>query len=279
MCTNNLSLDHNYSLCSESLLTDMTTCPTCGVWVSRVRLDHHIERQHTRNYTNRQFQCKQCGKPSQSREAIEIHISKYHKGFSPLNNINDTNKISIKREKISSFPFCQSKSMERRRKCEKCGLKLSTKQSLEWHHRRVHTKTSLFCPKCLSYYPKGHLKRKHPEISHDTSLYKCGLCDKQFLNQLDNLNHQEKHHSCNICNTIFSTKKGIEAHMKENHKEIKKIVVVRESDIPEDNSIGGNETVEKRELYPNHLCGKCGSFYKTLKLHKQVCLGYCGTRL
>lgn len=265
MCTNNPSSDHNYSLCSESLLADMTTCPTCGVWVSRVRLDHHIERQHTQKYTIRQFQCKQCGKPSQSREALEIHISKYHKGYSPLNNINKSNKVSSKIGKISSFAFCQSKGVLTRRKCETCGMIICTKQRLEWHHRRAHTKTILFCPKCQSYYSKGHL-----EIKHDTSLYKCGLCDKQFLNQLDILNHLGKHQACTICDNIFSSKKGIEAHMKENHKEIKRIVV----DKPEENGKDGDANVQERELYPNHLCGRCGSYYKKLKLHKRVCLGY-----
>lgn len=264
--------DHSYTLKLGSLTAGMTTCPTCGVWVSKTRLGQHTQRQHTSKYNGRNYQCNQCGKLSQCKEALSVHISKYHKTLPASQSIwmkrkkeclmmsEVRNEVPSRIAKSVSVPCSKYKS-------EIKGLKCHDRD----HDQRANSKASVFCPKCQYYFPLSHLRRKHPEICQET-LHKCQLCDKQFLSQVENVKHLETEHACPICKTIFSSRKGIEAHVREMHKEC--VLAGRQTNNikrPEHLTESSDDDLAEAELYLDTLCGKCGSHYKKLRLHKQVC--------
>jgi len=264
--------DHSYTVNLSSLTAGMTTCPTCGVWVSKVRLGQHTQRQHTLKHTGRNYQCIQCGKLSKCKEALLVHISKYHRTL-PL-------KQSIwltKNEKQECVKMCEVRNSVSRRIAKSvsvpCSKDKRDNKELKCNDRRPHPKASVFCPKCQYYFPLNHLRMKHPEICQAT-LHKCQLCDKQFLSQAENVKHLETEHSCPICKTIFSSRKGIEAHVREMHKDIECILAGRRTHNikrPEHLTESSDDDLSEAELYLDTLCGKCGSQYKKLRLHKQVC--------
>ena len=249
-----------------------------------------MERQHKHKYKRRQFQCRQCGKLSQSQEALMMHIFKYHldlcsnqKGLTTENmkncstiNMVENNTKSTTTDALSPPHFSEVEEMDvmKRVKCKQCGMFLNNYSKLEWHRRRVHSQTSVFCPKCKCYFPPNHLNKNHPELRKQ-SFHKCRLCDRQFLKESDNLKHLEQEHSCRICNTIFSSSRGIEAHMKDIHKE-SHLKISKMLENPS-KTAKGEDKLGSRLLVSNTLCGKCGSYYERLRLHKQVCAGVNST--
>jgi hypothetical protein len=278
--------DHTYTMSSATLTAGMTTCSTCGIWVSMARLEQHIKRQHKHKYNKRQFQCRQCGKLSKCQKALMIHISKYHqdlcsnqKGFitETIKNCSYINKLENKEQSINTDKISPPHSPEdgemnvkKMVKCRQCGILLNNYSNLKWHLKRVHSQLSVFCPKCKCYFPTNHLNKNHPEL-REHRFYMCRLCDRQFLKESDNLKHLEREHTCRICNTIFSSGRGIEARMKDIHKEchLKTNKMLEISSKP----AKGDDKLESRLSVSSTLCGKCGSYYERLRLHKQVCAG------
>ena len=193
--TASISSDHTYSMSSSTLTAGLTTCSTCGIWVSRVRQEQHMERQHRHKYNRRQFQCRQCGKLSRCQEALLMHFSKYHqdlcsvqKGLTTENmkNCSNSHKIKIAEESTTTDQFTPPHFQDEEEmnvmnmvKCKQCGILLDNDSNLAWHFIRVHSQASVFCPKCKCYCPPNHLKKNHTELrEQNVIVHKCRLCDK-----------------------------------------------------------------------------------------------------
>ena len=224
------------------------------------------------------------------------HIVKYHEDCEKSHPVQ--NPEMWINNSIISMVDCEEKYIERgncssslnlkneerkikmKVKCDKCGLYLDNQSKLEWHVKKVHCRTSFYCPKCKAYFPTDHLTKMHPELL-DKCFYQCKFCDKQFMKESDNLLHLGLEHSCNICKRIVSSRRGIEAHMKEIHNESFTFPQSKRRKLPEvpeairDAKTDTDKSAPKLSCVAicDKLCGKCGSSYVKLKVHKQLCSG------
>jgi len=244
--------------------------------VSMAREEEHMETQHKHKYSSRRFQCTLCGKISKSEAALLKHIVTYHKNVTVEHSLQVSDNIFD----TEGFTKADDKSLHRvesikeidentgtKAKCDKCGKTLSCKSNLEWHRIRVHTKLSIFCPKCKRYFVPDHIKECHPEL-FENYFYKCKFCDKQFIKYSELVQHVEQGHSCGLCKIIFISAHKMEVHMREVHRITKHTNTFMLQE-PETNfNLGQPRLPEK-----NKICGKCGSSYIKLKHHKKTCPG------
>ena len=144
---------------------------------------------------------------SRCQEALVMHISKYHQDSCTnkegpttenIRNCFNVNKIENNKKSSTTDEFSpphspegEEKNVMKKVKCKQCGILLNNYSKLEWHLRRVHSQTSVFCPKCKRYFPPNHLNKNHPDLK-EQRFYKCRLCDRQFLDKSDNLKYFDR---------------------------------------------------------------------------------------
>merc|ERR1719193_3035850 len=95
------------------------------------------------------------------------------------NNCNADTKIIPSRKKIKIFA------------CDKCKKTFKRSNVLKYH-LQTHTGEKPFkCPKCKKTYGQNfelnrHIKKIHKKIY---KLHECNICDKNFVNKCDLLDH------------------------------------------------------------------------------------------
>ncbi|XP_041985858.1 zinc finger protein 26-like [Aricia agestis] len=187
-------------------------CKYCGLTYDKYRsLTVHIKRKHSKvkKPENQWFSCPFCPKVYTKRETYARHVQRHH----TINESNNQDLLlnAIVDENTGEFT------------CTECRLVFSTLNSLKLHMRRKHNAFKenfrLKCKICgLSYDKKESLKR-HIRRKHDQGAY-CEVCNKQFVNREQYLNHSHERpmvNQCHLCNFIFASQGGLAKHLRCTH--------------------------------------------------------------
>lgn len=125
-----------------------------------------------------------------------------------------------------SFPLLQqleihriNHTRERNHPCDLCDKSFFTKYDLA-KHILTHTKQKDFqCIVCGKSFSRSTLLYRHEKIHADLDIerYKCGDCDREYLNIADYEKHVLTHaknrpFACRFCEKSFAFKQGLERH-------------------------------------------------------------------
>ena len=136
-----------------------------------------------------------------------------------------------------------------------------------WQERR---RNRFECPICgLGRKTRGQIEQHmstHDKQEED-SQFNCKDCQFQTMNRDQLYQHMDMIHKkfeCNLCNTLFKTRKGLNIHSKEIHN--KKFKLCR--NFPSKNCEYDSECTFQHIILNQgeHICFKCGDVYKSKTL-------------
>ena len=152
-------------------------------------------------FTDRPFECEECGKRFFACSAVKEHINAVHKKVKPFE---------------CTVPGCDYRAVNKGR--------------LNFHIKVVHTAIRSYkCEKCdktftTSYYLKIHTTRVHDNVRN----HKCDQCDKAFKSITELKTHVKivhegiKKFQCELCSYAGGKGHNLKSHMKLIHgKEIR----------------------------------------------------------
>ncbi|CRK89104.1 CLUMA_CG002494, isoform A [Clunio marinus] len=148
-------------------------------------------------------------------------------------------------------------SVHGRKRCRKCNMEFESLQSFAEHKKCNHTLTSASksklaekeCPDCGKMLQTTGGLFTHRKMHLEKPKFRCLICQKQFFQKVNLLNHEKTH---NIQNRSYSCSQCEKSFFEKSH-------LVRHQ----------NFHSESRD----YQCNQCLKFYKTercLKVHKQV---------
>ena len=155
-------------------------------------------------------------------------------------------------------------------KCQICSdVEFSTKNELTHHTKNIHDvniKAERFgkmiladrfsaqfsCDICLKNFPTKQEIKEHLKLVHEgRKPYKCELCSAKFEAKHHLKVHIAGNHQCRLCSKIFASKVDLNFHIREKHKEIKKPMKLKVSEVQ------GIDIEEFIEQDKPHVCEYC----------------------
>ena len=208
-------------------------CPHCDKIFSEPYLVRkHIEYVHEKNTS---YNCDECNRSFQSKQAKEYHQSVYH-----------SDKTLAEKCKVCKKSFPSKVSLENHAKyvhsnepkysCKDCDAKFTQRKNLKAHTLRVHDinqykevyhdkeePKKFQCELCNSSYKNKNNLNYHHRVKHentDDQTFNCDLCAKTYMNKRSlsshiRLKHTEnpEEHICPKCGKIFNQKKVMKRHL------------------------------------------------------------------
>ena len=127
-------------------------------------------------------------------------------------------------------------------KCEHCTESFKSQRILHEHGIKehpnlvVHANMKIPCEVCGKITPK-HMMKTHMNTTHSDQIFICDQCGRGFKREAYVTEHKERAHmsktiKCSVegCDTLFSTKKQMNFHIKACHS-IKKVIKRKEKNI------------------------------------------------
>ena len=234
----------------EKHLSNFENCVQCGLKFASGSSSQKSHQESMGPYHDNK--CAQCDEEFLTWEehcghvqTAHLNIWKYRCGLCPevLDTITLKNKHRIDAHSKKSI-------------CEECG-----KSILEWdmksHMARFHSPVNpeFTCPHCRKMFSKQtflltHVSQEHEPATcttcgkefegrrrmtrhsksvHDEKRFKCQYCDREYHNRIPFEDHLNTHtgyapHSCDICNAKFKSASNRNAHVKQVHQGIKRVV-------------------------------------------------------
>lgn len=105
-------------------------------------------------------------------------------------------------------------------KCTVCRKVFKTKQLMQDHFRRVHSckgRKAKDCQHCGKTFKNQDSLRNHIFRVHKQKKLKCDKCKKQFVKQLNLVNHKCRQYSCKWCSKVYSSSSCLSRHVKLHH--------------------------------------------------------------
>ncbi|XP_015834166.2 zinc finger protein 250 isoform X47 [Tribolium castaneum] len=177
-----------------------------------------------------------------------------------------------------------STSVEKRFYCATCDFQSRTKNELQCHIIRKHTREYPFkCDVCC----KGFVQRcdvtRHKQIEHEGMRFVCRFCSKGFKTNRQLKQHQGQHESsfvgfkfvCPECSGIFSRKYCLDKHIQRIHSGGKKRVAcdICGKFLRCNSSLETHMKTHTGENFVCDVCNKVLSGQAALKVHKRVHTG------
>ena len=149
-------------------------CGVCGrQFTQKSHLSLHLETVHSTD--GPRYECEVCGRKFTQKSSLSLHLRTVHNPDRP--RYDTVHGQTITRPSKQEHP-------DARHKCDVCGRKFTTKSSLNFHLRTVHSADgpSYECEVCGKVFTtKGslslHLRTVH---SADGPRYKCEVCGRTF---------------------------------------------------------------------------------------------------
>ena len=182
-------------------------------------IKHHLENMHSLVFED--FQCYYCDVKYDTSPELTHHIQREH---------NSAIQKCYVCDKKFKFTSCLKKHLKihdankETFTCDKCGIKYTSKSSLELHIGRDHatSKPSIPCPHCSKmFYTQSHLSQ-HNSQCHGIKKFLCTLCDYQAVNKSRFNKHMLSHsderpYPCSMCSLKFKSKVDLKKHELKVH--------------------------------------------------------------
>lgn len=189
-------------------------CEVCGKLYSKHHyLREHIVRDHSDHEQAKKypFCCRHCKRLYSGERQLMYH-QQQHSGPCEICGLM---------LKCSGLFWIHRRNHDSQ--CETCFKVFQTKSSLDMHMKLKHTEKTIPCPMCPRLFSFKFLMNKHVAKAHSsgTSLqHKCDECDFYARTEGALRIHQRrihnkipKMHTCDECNSSFSTKLTFDKHM------------------------------------------------------------------
>ena len=199
-------------------------CSICdSILKTETAFKYHIESVHG---GKKPFQCSICGEVFTRKDGMTNHIQAIHEDEKPFKCQDCGSYFSIQgnlRKHISNVHE-KNKLFH----CKICKSRFSTKQSLIGHSAAVHEGKKIHCPFCDKTFKwaggfKDHVNSTH-KGNERSKQYQWSVWNKdyKFLESLkyhqQNIHEDRKYINCIECDTKFTTKQGLNQHIKVIHK-------------------------------------------------------------
>ncbi|XP_063899055.1 zinc finger protein 43 isoform X9 [Helicoverpa armigera] len=112
--------------------------------------------------------------------------------------------------------------------CETCGAGFMTHQRL-MQHKEIHLPGGYPCNKCNKVYTTNSNLKFHIEKAHEGStkmrMLRCPHCPERFVEHFKKLKHLKEAHGitfsfeCEICHTVFPSRRGLTMHTNKFHSQ------------------------------------------------------------
>ncbi|XP_047039531.1 zinc finger protein 43-like isoform X9 [Helicoverpa zea] len=112
--------------------------------------------------------------------------------------------------------------------CETCGAGFMTHQRL-MQHKEIHLPGGYPCNKCNKVYTTNSNLKFHIEKAHEGTtkmrMLRCAHCPERFVEHFKKLKHLKEAHGitfsfeCEICHTVFPSRRGLTMHTNKFHSQ------------------------------------------------------------
>ena len=238
---NENGVDHEVVV-KDEISSKLHRCNSCDkTFKSPLGLKLHLEKIHDGNGL---FKCDFCDMASFSEKRVQRHKKKHHK--SGMEELKSTKGFRVKK-------YSKKKSIDFN--CESCEKNFPVREHLKRHIEIVHEGKRLKCNFCSLTFTTSQILLRHFGRKHeDNGIFKCEMCDKQFINNTNLSNHCQnlhqvmktqignipdkfyenvtvkiendqkiKDYKCNSCDEIWKTFQELKLHKKQVHQTPKKI--------------------------------------------------------
>ncbi|CAL1542589.1 unnamed protein product [Lymnaea stagnalis] len=238
-------------------------CAICGKHFTDVsNLNRHKRREHPNDASY--LRCEECGKESESKSDLQLHLKEHRKEVTAFNEENDSSLINERMGQERTAKNMQNfgrKSPTKKQRdkeaylCQICGKALNKRAALLAHMKRHISKKDFRCEFCNKVYTELQELKVHRQEHTGERPFKCNQCGKGFKSRGTLRSHLAVHsgeqpYSCDVCGKCFSQTSGLNLHKLKHTAE-------------EERTHGSLDTSQ----YNCDICGRC---YKTkfrLQLH------------
>ncbi|XP_050073092.1 zinc finger protein 208-like [Anopheles maculipalpis] len=195
-------------------------CDECGKrFPFKARLTAHVKKMHT----TKDVVCDQCQK-SFSKYTIEDHKRAVHESKFICEHCPRTFKSRFSLEQHME-EHVQGLRKSTAATCDKCGVVLRDKYTLQSHIKRMHTEHApVSCVSCGKVFKsKQNLNAHLANVCTERS-FPCPICEKQFKKKIKLKEHMTTHtksalYQCPYCTKTFSFETQLYTHRKQAHYE------------------------------------------------------------
>jgi hypothetical protein len=248
-------------------------CEKCNFGFTRKdKLEQHKTSVHD---GVKPFECEfeSCGSTFARKFELQKHVSIVHDKIMPIKRFKCTVhpcEAAFSHKGHWSEHLKKIHGEKNPYKCEICSdVEFATKNELTHHKKRVHDvkikaerfgkmiqadrfSTRFSCDICLENFTSKQEIKEHLKFVHEgRKPYKCELCSAKFEAKHHLKVHIAGNHQCRKCSKVFASKVDLNFHIREKHKEIKKPMRLKVSEVQD---IDIEEFIEQDKP---HVCEYC----------------------